>query len=665
MNKIIPLSLIAIVSLYASEVELAPISVESTVITEVSANAQVSADLGEALSTSVPSIDMSRRSGIANDVLIRGQKRDNISVEVDGTKVYGACPNRMDPPVSHVLTNQIDEVTVTEGPYDVETAGTMSGGIKIKTKAPTKEFHGEVNMGYGSFNYRKVGAAFSGGNDIVRVLVSGSSESSDQYKDGNGDTLSEQADNSSTSTTNSTYSASYKDMDSYKKNSIMTKAFVTTAQDQELRLGYTANRSSNVMYANTPMDAIRDDSNIYSIEYNVDNVNEAYKNVNLQYYYSDVDHPMSTEYRVSGETASTNTTNYMKTTMQGMKLKNTINLSNYTLLVGLDTSKRTWTGDYINNITGAVKATSLAATDTYNTALFAKLEKTYGDFEVKIGARYDLTEIKSEDTLADTENYTGFNANIFTTYNLNKENKLFIGLGQASRVPDARELYFRKSISGTGSVMYGTPDLDQTTNREVDFGYEVENNNFKLKIKGFYSMLENYIYYKKSSSTVANKFQNIDATVYGTELSASVYATDTMTVDMGVSYKRGEKDEALSGQTDTDLADMAPLRGKVALNYEYKNNSLATIEVQASDKWSDYDEDNGEQELGAWAVLNLKVKHAVNKNFDFTLGVNNVLDETYASSNTYADLTLLSGGGDVLLLNEVGRYVYTNLTFKF
>ncbi len=103
MNKIIPLSLIAIASLYANEVELAPISVESTVITEVSQNAQVSADLAEALSTSVPSIDMSRRSGIANDIFIRGQKRDNISVEVDGTKVCGACPNRMDPPVSHVL----------------------------------------------------------------------------------------------------------------------------------------------------------------------------------------------------------------------------------------------------------------------------------------------------------------------------------------------------------------------------------------------------------------------------------------------------------------------------------------------------------------------------------------------------------------------------------
>src|SRR6056300_798742 len=109
-KKIISLSLVAITSLAASEIELSKISVESTTVTEVSENAQVSADLADALYDTVPSIDMNRRSGIANDIYIRGQKRDNISFEVDGTKVQGACPNRMDPPVSHILANQIDTV---------------------------------------------------------------------------------------------------------------------------------------------------------------------------------------------------------------------------------------------------------------------------------------------------------------------------------------------------------------------------------------------------------------------------------------------------------------------------------------------------------------------------------------------------------------------------
>jgi len=250
-----------------------------------------------------------------------------------------------------------------------------------------------------------------------------------------------------------------------------------------------------------------------------------------------------------------------------------------------------------------------------------------------------------------SKDYNAFNANIVTTYNLNLENKIFLGIGQASRVPDARELY----IGGSGNNK-----LDQTTNQEIDLGYEFHNDLMKLKIKGFYSMLTDYIYLKKGGT-----FENIDATVYGGELSASVYATDDITVDMGASYKRGEKEKALAGQTNKNLADMAPLRGNLAVNYEYMTNSIATLETQLSDKWSEYDSDNGEQELGAWGIVNAKIKQAVSKNFDWTIGVNNMFNEAYAQSNTYVDLTLVSAGTETMLLNEPGRYVYTNLDFKF
>ena len=78
-----------------------------------------------------------------------------------------------------------------------------------------------------------------------------------------------------------------------------------------------------------------------------------------------------------------------------------------------------------------------------------------------------------------------------------------------------------------------------------------------------------------------------------------------------------------------------------------------------------FDSDNGEQEITGWDIINLKVKHAFNKNVDFTLGVNNLMGETYAVSNTYVDLTLINDGTDTILMNEPGRYFYTNLTYKF
>ena len=663
MKKTITLSLLTVSALYSANITLDPIDVESTVVTDVAQKAQTSADLSEALSDNVPAIDMIRRSAIANDILIRGQKRDNIAVEVDGTKTYGACVNRMDPPVSHVVANQIDKVEVIEGPYDVTTFGTLSGGVKITTKKPSKKLKASINLGFGAWNYKKFGTTVSGGNDIIRMIATISTESADQYHDGDGKSLSQQLDKyiqSNPKAAGTAYKPEYKDASAYKKTSAMAKAFITTFKNQELRLSVTANRSDDILYPNSKMDARYDDSNIYSVEYNIDSISDIYKNINLQYYHSDVDHPMDTAYRKSSVMMKGVMTNWLTTDMDGIKFKNSFDLSGYKLLVGLDGSKRKWDGNYYFNDApwhGGIKSIDNAVTK--NAAIFAKVDKKYGALNLSVGARYDDTSI-TNDTYQDND-YSGFGANILGTYNITKANKIFFGVGQAYRVPDARELYF---VSKTGNLI-GTQNLQQTKNQEFDLGYELNNENFEFKIKAFYSMLSDYIYFNKNRAT-KNAFENIDATVYGGEASASIYLTDDMSVDMGASYKRGKKDHALAGQTGTNLADMAPLRGNVALNYEYKNNSIATLEVRASDRWTDIDEENGEQVLAGWAILNAKVKHAVNKKFDFTLGVNNILNKTYAVSNTYADLTLITGGtSNIMLLNEPGRYFYTNLDFKF
>ena len=651
MKKIIPLSIISIVSLYANEIILAPVNVETTYVGEVSQNAKVSADLAQALSKSVPSIDMSRRSGIANDIFIRGQKRDNISIEVDGTKICGACPNRMDPPVSHVLASQIESIEVIEGPFDVTTFGNMSGGLKIKTKQPSKTPTGEINLGYGSWDYNKIGATFSGGTDKVRVLVSGSFEQSDQYKDGNGNTLAEQT--KLKAPMDNKYQTKYEDEKAYKKHSVQTKLFINPTENQELQLGYTLNRSDDVLYPNSKMDAAYDDSNIYNIAYTIKNLTDTYKDINLQYYYSDVDHPMDTKYRNSG--ATTYMTNHLKTTMQGLKLKNNFDFDAFKVLLGADGSKRTWEGKKYSTVvaTGIANpsSVSLTPTKTTNGAFFAKLSQAFGDFNVEAGARVDDTKIRPEDSTKQGKDYSSVSANIITTYNITNANKIFLGVGQAYRVPDARELY----MGGTSNQ-----DLDQTRNQEIDLGYELNNDLAHIKVKGFYSMLDNYIYFKKGG-----KFENIDATVYGAELSGNIYATDELIFDMKASYKVGKKDKALTGQTNKNLADMAPLRANIGASYEYMPNSMASIDIDFSDRWSKYDGENGEQEIAGWATLNAKVKHAFNKHVDFTLGVNNILDKTYAQSNTYVDLTLLSAGAETMLLNDTGRYIYTNLDIKF
>lgn len=73
-----------------------------------------------------------RKGGIANDPVLRGFYRDNINVLIDGVRIYGACPNRMDPPAFYVDFSEVKKIEVIKGPYDVRNQGSMAGLIEIK-----------------------------------------------------------------------------------------------------------------------------------------------------------------------------------------------------------------------------------------------------------------------------------------------------------------------------------------------------------------------------------------------------------------------------------------------------------------------------------------------------------------------------------------------------
>ncbi len=654
--------------------ELGIIEVESTRLSDVSGEEVKSADLAEALTRNVPGMSLVRRSGIANDVILRGQKKDNINILIDNAKIYGACPNRMDPPTSHVLTNTIDSIEILEGPYDVENFGTLSGAIKVTTLQPSAGLNGEISLNVGSFSYLKAAATVSGGNDKFRFLLSASNESSAQYKDGDGNTFADQIDNANP-TTNPTmdprYKDEYRDIDAYDKSAFLGKVYFNLTENQELLLSYTANRSDDVLYPSSPMDALFDDSNILNIEYSAKDLARFSKSLDVQYYRSDVDHPMSNFYRVaSGPDSANELISYLTTNTQGLKIKDSFDIgSSSELTLGIDTSLRNWDGAYEGKGTRAMVTgnKSIDDVDTDNTGVFAEIDNSYSNVNVKIGLRYDDTSITPAGTLGQqSNNYSGVGANIFTNFQADANTRYFAGVGSASRVPDARELYFYSPMM----VEIGTPTLEKTTNTQADIGFEKTYSRFNVKTKLFYSWLSDYIYFNADKGTgmapAGNAFENIDATIYGFDISGAYFATDEVYVDFGLAYQRGKKDKALDGQTDTDLAEVPPMKANITLNYDYSNRNTASISLVAADAWDNFDSDNGEQYISGYGIVNLKVRHYLTKSFELTAGIDNIMDKTYAVTNTYKDLTLIATGtGDVILMNEPGRYLYVNGAYRF
>ncbi|WP_457596975.1 TonB-dependent receptor [Hydrogenimonas sp.] len=684
----VTLSLAAAMTLQAESLELAPIEVlepgTTTIIKDVAGEEVRSADLADALYKLDPDVQLIRRSGIANDIILRGMRKDNINVLIDGGKIYGGCPNRMDPPISHVLSNNVDNIVIKEGPYDVENFGTLTGLVEVNTLKPSKEPHGQIDFNAGSWNYTKLGARFSGGNDLFRIMVGGSTESSRQYKDGDGRTLADQVRDyaqslpkpSGTPETNpipwmkymkvqgAQYAPQYYDMKSFQKKTGMVKLFVTPTDNQELQLSYTANRSDNILYPNSPMDALKDDSNLFNAKYSVTDLGEWSKKLEAEFYNSWVYHPMGTYYRLSGQTAVVE--NVMHSRIYGGKIKNSLDLYDGTLAFGLDASRRTWRGEYRKNYADWVTPTSdgksIDNSKTKDLGIFVDYTKPIDAWKVDMGLRYDMASVESDDPNTQKQDYDYLSGYLYGTYAMSEATKWFGGFGVASRVPDGKELYFTNN-PGMGGVMIGTPDLKKTTNYEFDLGVEQRvGESVLLRARAFYSMLKDFIFF--NSSKTMHKYENQDATLYGFSLDGTYTLTDEVYFDGGIAYLRGKKDDPLTGQSDRDMPNITPLKANVGANWAFDETGTMRLSMVAASGWNKYDGDNGEQRLSGYAVFNFMVRKDFLNHYEVTLGVDNIFDKTYAITNTYADMTLVTGG-EPMLLNEPGRYIYGNLTWHF
>lgn len=633
---------------------------ETTAVNDVAGEEIRSADVAAALAQKVPGATLVRRSAIANDIVVRGFKKDNLSVTIDGAKIYGACPNRMDPPISHVLANNIDTIEVTEGPFDVSEPGALGASVKIHTLKPAKEFQGDFNLGLGRWNYRKLATTLSGGTDTVRFYLGLSTETSDQYKDGNGDDFYGQqmnfiADNPTAA--GMAYQPEYKDLEAYTKSTLMGKIFWDITDNQTLEVGYTANRSDNVLYPNTPMDADYDNADLFDTKYIIRNLGSYSDKLTLHYFRTKVDHPMSNRYRRSAMMKGV-IKHWLQSEVDGGAIVNEWSMGDHSLEGGLEYSVRNWDGSYYKNGQLFPVATrhSIYDVDTKDFGLYLKDRYTAGALTWDLGLRYDHVAVDTPRAGDRDRSFDGVGANILATYRLNERWSLFAGTGTAMRVPDPKELYYRDKMG----MMVGNDNLNPVRNYEIDAGAEWSNERFDVRVKGFYNFLNDDILY----NATLNHYENTDATIYGVELSGSYNYSDSLYFDSSLTWLRGKKKDPLIGQSDTDLPDIPPLKFTLGANWMPDDTWTLRAELQAAGRWDKIDSENGEQVLGGWGVVNLKAKKSWGDHLELTVGVDNLFDKTYAVSNTYKDLTLIAGGS-TMLLNEPGRYIYTNIRYKF
>jgi len=651
--------------------------VESLEVREVRESFAV--DTAESLQD-ITGISKVRKGAIANDVVIRGFQKDNVNVLIDGMKLYGACPNRMDPPAFHIDFAEVERIDILKGAFDVKNQGSLGGLVDIKTKSAEKGFHGEVNLQYGSFNNFSGSSFLSYGGSKGGISAGGAYKYSKPYEDGDGNKITDLYSPMSSNR----YKPSEKDEASYNIKTGWTKIDLIPVENHKLEVSYTRQEADDVIYPYLLMDAEYDDADRVNAIYTLNDISNIVKNLKIQAYWSQVEHDMRDERRCSS-TANVSTCSgdlprsygmktFAETNTWGGKVEGTLDIRGETT-AGVDYYQRNWdatTTMYMRAMPmpmykdqasmpdvdvksiGAYIEQNNELTDTLNLSAGLRIDNTETEAGIDRTSLYDL--FHADSTTSRTDTYLSGNMKI--DYDISDSLNAFIGFGHTVRVPDPEERYFALQRMGTEAKpdRVGNPELDTVKNNEFDTGLKYKSDKILLKTQLFYSALKDMIVIRDvfNGTRHARVYTNKDATMYGGEASARLALPKNIYVTAGISYTRGENDT-----DDTNLPEMPPVKGNLALRYD-NGTYFGEIQGLFASKQSKVDELIDEEETGSWAIANVKVGYLINK-LNILAGIKNIFDKNYFEHLSYQRNPFSSG----IKIPEPGRTLYVSTQYDF
>jgi iron complex outermembrane receptor protein len=235
-------------------------------------------------------------------------------------------------------------------------------------------------------------------------------------------------------------------------------------------------------------------------------------------------------------------------------------------------------------------------------------------------------------------------------------------------VPEANERYLALKRMGTDWV--GNPELDPSRNTALDLAVGFTRAGFRLDLGVFASQVSDYItVYDQPRRTavpgvmnaVARSFANVDASLVGGELGWSLpIVFGRVFVSGDVSYVRGtQKGDTSRGIAEGPLAEMPPLRGRVAARYD-DGRFFGSVEgVFAADQ-ERVDASLNEARTPGWGTMNASAGLRQGR-LQVTAGLANLFDRLYVEHLSFQRDPFRTG----VRVPEPGRSFFANASFRF
>ncbi|WP_127470672.1 TonB-dependent receptor domain-containing protein [Thiomicrorhabdus aquaedulcis] len=659
--------------LYAAQLEEVGVAASAQIAQEDTVTRQElsqtsNSETGTAL-RQIPGVDAARMGGHGVDLNIRGQQSSQLNVLIDGAKIEGGCPNRMDPPTAYAELSSFDSVTVIKGVNSVTYGAGGSGGtVLFERNAPTfeagKPYNGEINMGTSSNGLTSdLNATVAAGGKQGYIVLQGSKKSADNYTDGNGKEI------------NSSYESQQGHID----------LGWTPSENHELRLSHENTLVEDALFQGAFMDSPVSDGTTSRLRYKGQKISDAVQAIEVDLYQSTVDHTMNNfELRTPLNPAQlSEVISDVETT--GAKVKLTSMIGHTQLDYGVQLESLDKTAVLYNRVNDKSVFNMWPNVLQETKSVFAESTSFFKDQQkVILGLRYDAVSTQAKDAKTATESnqtaiklyndayidYSGdtqteeANVNGLLRYErvLDHNITVFSGLSRTHRYPDATEQFMAKG--GTGQWI-GNPDIKPEQHNQLDIGLSQATKTHSWGVSAFYDSVSDYILrdlsqnqpeaIKSTLPAGSVVYVNKDATLYGLEIEGALQASQRVKVGGNISLTKG------TNETDNrNLSNIAPLAGNVYALYQATdwsagtrfNFATAQTETNALAK---------ELETNGWSTLDVYGDYKINKSVTLAAGVDNLFDQAY---ETYLNRVDSTTGADYKVY-EPGRSVWARLNAKF
>jgi iron complex outermembrane receptor protein len=612
---------------------------------------------GGDLLKNINGVNTIRRGGHGLEAVIRGQNDQRLNTFLDGAMVYGACSSKMDPASTYANVNNYDSVTVIKGTQSVLFGAGGPGGIVSFKRVTEPVSKPEYKIGQ-NFN-TNAGAYTTSGNMVFPL-------SSKSYLRLNG---------SSTNAGNYETGSGIKPLTEYLTTDYTIILGTQLTDGSKLEVNYSNNRQDQVGYPGLMMDIAYSYTDMYTLKYHRITPIGIFSKMNVELFNTDIDHLMDNT-TLRGTTGNGSMFTPSSSDTYGGRIIGTIGND---IRAGID---------YEHNTKNAEQNMTMMGSNVFMMHLWpdVETEKLGLFFEQDIsnlsyGLRYDQVELEPHKQTVDkgmmatqispnalyTSVYDGTVTaskkdfdNISGFIRMNKElshGDSYVSFSVNERAPDTTELFNAKNSSTNMMKHVGNPNLSSERHMTLEVGYEgmLMGNHIIGSI--YYNDVDDYVttYRQNDNAMMARLYKNVDATLYGYELTAHriIAGIDTT---LNLNYTRGEDDTQ-----NRALPQIMPLAGDLTFELKSAKTNYG-LRINFADTQDSFDSkvlDTGE--TAGYTVYDIFAGFEPTPNLRFTVGMSNITDKRYATHlNTTNTLDASADRTD-----EPGRSLFGSINYEF